>query len=299
MTHVPSELERALDGAKLSETSRATYKTAVRGFVTAAGRDPSCWTPERLDGWLRSLAIEPQTKNVYLAGIKRAARRWAALHKTHCFADAVEGFVVTEQKHPRTPEPLDHEQLGAMFRVCARADNPMQLRDRALLAVALHTGFRRRELARIEMTDLDHRGRSIVTIAKRGKRHRVRVSADCWARLDAWVSWLRRRHIGTGRVFRSLRRCLDQELSWCVGPSMRPESVWRTVKRLAKQAGIRMRVCTHSLRHSLVAALRDRGVPEIEIARRIGHASTATTALYGRGRLSEVLVDVRDDELPT
>jgi integrase len=56
-----------------------------------------------------------------------------------------------------------------------------------------------------------------------------------------------------------------------------------------------MRVTTHSLRHSTVALLRDRGVSEEQIATRLGHASTSTTALYG----GDLVRDVGDDELPT
>lgn len=291
-----TDLERVLDGAKLSETTRKQYKMAVRSYVAYAGTSPSNWTSESLESWLRQLKVSEPAKNCYLAAVKRAARRWAALHRSYCFADAVEGVFVPAQKHPRSPPPLDEEQLGAMMSTCARDDDPVALRDRCLLAIALATGFRRRELAQIEFEDLNARERSIVVIAKRNKRHQLRLSARCWARLDAWLSWLRRRHVASGRVFRWLRRCLDSEMGWCVGPSMRPESIYRIVKRRAKQAGIRMRVCTHSMRHSLAALLRARGaVSEEQIAKRLGHASTSTSELYG----GEIVRDASYDDLPT
>jgi integrase len=55
-----------------------------------------------------------------------------------------------------------------------------------------------------------------------------------------------------------------------------------------------VRVSTHSLRHSLAAILRARRVPEERIARRLGHASTSTTELYG----GDIVHDVLDDGLP-
>lgn len=300
-TRNESELERVLDGARLAETTRAQYKTIVRLYVDYAGRDPRNWTPDTCEAWLQSLTVEPQTKNSYLAALKRASRRWAGLARGRWdFAAAIEGVVAPESKHPRTPEPLDEQQLDAMLGTCSRGDDPIALRDRCLLAVALATGFRRRELARIECGDLDHAQRAIVVIAKRGKRHRVRVSAQCWNRIAAWLAWLKRRHIpttGKSRLFRALRRCIDAELSYCVYASMRPETIWRIVKRRARQAGIKMRVTTHSMRHSLAAILRERGVAEERIARQLGHAAVETTDLYGRGS-REIVHDVLADGLP-
>jgi integrase len=300
--HTESELERVLDGARLADTTRAQYKAIVRLYVDYAGRDARKWTPATCEAWLSTLHVEPQTKNSYLAALKRASRRWAGLAPGRWdFAAAVEGVVVPEAKHPRTPEPLDEQQLDAMLATCASDADPIALRDRCLLAVAIATGFRRRELAQIECGDLDHAQRAIVVVAKRGKRHRVKVSAQCWQRIEAWLAWLRRRHVpttGRSRLFRALRRCLDAELSYCVYEAMRPETIWRIVRRRARQAGIRMRVTTHSLRHSTAAILRARGVPEERIARRLGHASVATTELYGRaGR--ETVHDVLDEQLPS
>lgn len=300
MTTSTSELERVLDGAKLADTTRREYKRAVRAYVQFAGADSNGWSPSSVESWLASLLVEPITRNVYLAAIKRASRRWASLHRTWDFAAAVEGAVVPERKHPASPEPLDKDQLGALLGTCSRTNDPVDLRDRALLAVAIATGLRRRELAYMECADIDPKERSVVVIAKRGRRHRVRLSQQAWARVDAWFTWLRRRHIpttGTSRVWRSLRRCLDAELTWCVGPSMTPEAVYRIVRRRAASAGLDG-VTTHALRHSLIAALRDRGLSEEQIARRVGHASTATTSLYGRGRAREVVIDAGEDGLP-
>lgn len=298
MTRARTELEQALDGAKLSPTTRSLYKMVVRSYVRFAGARPQDWTAASIEAWRDALTVSPPAKNVYLAAVKRAARRWAALHKTYDVSAAVEGVLVPATKHPRSPTPLAEAELSSMLGTCARSDDPVDVRDRALLAVAIATGLRRAALARIECDDLDACDRSIVVIEKRNKRHRVRLSVQAWARLDVWLAWLRRRHVpttGTSRVWRSLRRCLDAELGWCVGGGMEPDAIYRIVRRRAKRAGITTRVCTHSLRHSLVALLRERGVPEEQIAKRLGHASTSTTALYG----GDIVRDGGDDGLPT
>lgn len=88
------------------------------------------------------------------------------------------------------------------------------------------------------------------------------------------------------------------------GPGLRPAAVYRLVVRRARAAAIDMRVCTHSLRHTTVvhatarAMARDRGATEEQIARRLGHASTATTELYGHGDSDEIVPTLDDDWLP-
>jgi integrase len=292
-----TQLEQVIaESTRLAEPTIKQYRIAVRSFVHFAGMDPSQWTPSAAVAWSQQLRVRPKSKNVYIAGLRYASRRWAALHDGRDFAGALETVLVPAEKHSRSPKPLGEEQLDAMLGTCARADSPLDLRDRAILAIAIATGFRRASIAGIEFDDLDHRNRSIVVVQKGNRVHRVRVGAQCWARITAWIAWLRRHHVGSGRVFRGLRRKLDAELGWHVGKALDGEAVYRIVKRRARAAGIRERVCAHTFRHSLAALLRQRGVPEEQIAKRLGHANAATTALYGQ---HEVLHDVLDDRLPS
>lgn len=287
-----TELEAVVAGSKrLACRSKTQYRAVVRDFVRFAGSDPQRWVPTTVDAWARQLTVSPISQNAYLHAIRYASRRWAALHDRRDFAAATETVLVPALKHPSSPKPLTEDQLQNLLGACVGADDPNDLRDRAILAIGLHAGFRRAEIAKIELADLDHRDHSIVAIVKRNKRLRVRVGEMCWARIDAWVSWLRRRHLGTGRVFRSLRRCLNAELGYCVGNSMTPESIYNVIRRRARQAGIPDRVCSHTLRHSCVALLRARGVPEEEIARRLGHASVGTTAGYGGELTRDAIAD--------
>ena len=285
-----SPLEEAVSTSKrLTCTTRRQYLGVVRHFLAFAGPNPTSWTPAVVDSWMQQLTVEPISINAYIAALKFASRRWAALHDRRDFAAAAENVLVPATKHSRSPIPLNEDQLRDLFATCDGGD-PVDLRDRAIIAIGLHAGFRRAEIARIEFDDLDHGERSIVVIAKRNKRHRVRVGAACWDRIDAWLEWLRRRHVGSGRVFRSLRRCLDAELGYCVGASMTPGAIYGVIRGRARRAGIDG-VCSHTLRHSCVALLRGRGVPEHEIARRVGHASVETTALYGGDLVRDQVAD--------
>ena len=60
----------------------------------------------------------------------------------------------------------------------------------------------------------------------------------------------------------------------------------RTVKRLARRAGISKRISPHSLRHSFITLALDAGVPLRDVQEAASHADPRTTMRYDRGRQS-------------
>ena len=60
----------------------------------------------------------------------------------------------------------------------------------------------------------------------------------------------------------------------------------RTVKRLARRAGITKRISPHSLRHSFITAALDAGVPLRDVQEAASHADPRTTMRYDRARQS-------------
>jgi site-specific recombinase XerD len=58
----------------------------------------------------------------------------------------------------------------------------------------------------------------------------------------------------------------------------------RTVKRLARKAGITKCISPHSLRHSFITAALDAGVPLRDVQEAASHADPRTTMRYDRGR---------------
>jgi integrase/recombinase XerD len=58
----------------------------------------------------------------------------------------------------------------------------------------------------------------------------------------------------------------------------------RTVKRLARRAGITKRISPHSLRHSFITAALNAGVPLRDVQEAASHCDPRTTMRYDRGR---------------
>jgi site-specific recombinase XerD len=161
---------------------------------------------------------------------------------------------------------LDRMELGA-FIAQAGAAGPM---DHALACLLGLLGMRVSEACGVDIENLGtERGHRTVFIIGKGNKPaliplppRVARAVDA-ARGD--------RLEGPLLLTRSGRR-LDRH------------AATRTVRRVAKRAGITKRISPHSLRHSFITAALDAGVPlrDVQIAAR--HADPRTTTRYDRAR---------------
>ena len=66
----------------------------------------------------------------------------------------------------------------------------------------------------------------------------------------------------------------------------------RTVKRLARHAGITKHISPHSLRHSFITAALDAGVPLRDVQEAASHADPAPPRVRRAGRRSGGVLDV-------
>lgn len=106
-------------------------------------------------------------------------------------------------------------------------------RDRALLAILLGCGLRRREAAELDIAQLQRREDHWAIVDLIGKGRHVRtVPVPEWVKA-AVDSWLASAEIKDGRLFRCVCRAGK---TW--GEGMTERVVWHVVKDCAKQAGI-------------------------------------------------------------
>ena len=71
---------------------------------------------------------------------------------------------------------------------------------------------------------------------------------------------------------------------------MFPNSINRTLKRLAKKAGIKKNIHNHSLRHLWATSMLDNGVSLERIQLCMGHSDISVTTRYAKIRNAEQVV---------
>jgi site-specific recombinase XerD len=147
-------------------------------------------------------------------------------------------------------------------------------RDRAILAVLLGCGLRRRELADLDFTHLQQREEHWAIVDLVGKGGHIRtVPIPTWVKttVDAWANAA---ELNTGKVFRCVCRAGKR---W--GDGVTERLVWHVVKHYAVELGFRA-VAPHDLRRSCAKLCHAAGGELEQIQFLLGHVSVQTTERY-------------------
>jgi site-specific recombinase XerD len=147
-------------------------------------------------------------------------------------------------------------------------------RDRAILAVLLGCGLRRRELADLDFRHLQQREEHWAIVDLIGKGGHIRtVPVPEWvkATIDLWISAA---GISVGRVFRCVCRAGKR---W--GDGVTERVVWHVVKQYATKLGF-TGLAPHDLRRSCAKLCHSAGGELEQIQFLLGHVSVQTTERY-------------------
>jgi integrase/recombinase XerC len=207
------------------------------------------------------------------------ARRLASLRSFFRFGQR-EGWAQSNPakplRNPRKPRKLPHflstEDLGRLLQSPA-PDNPMGLRDRAILETMYSAGLRVSELVGLNDADLDFQA-GIVRVRGKGRRERLSpIGSYATRALGRWL------HV---------RRLSPREPSGANAPvfvnkfgrRLTTRSVARMLEKYLRQTGLDRRTTPHSLRHSFATHLLDRGADIRSVQELLGHKSLVTTQIY-------------------
>ena len=147
-------------------------------------------------------------------------------------------------------------------------------RDRALLALLLACGLRRREVTTLKLCDLEQRENHWAIVDMVGKGGHIRtVPIPDWVRTEL-EEWIMAANINDGKIFRRVDRL---ERIWGEGLSVK--AVWHIVKDSAKQAGL-PNIAPHDLRRSCARLCQTAGGELEQIQFLLGHVSIQTTERY-------------------
>ena len=147
-------------------------------------------------------------------------------------------------------------------------------RDRAILAVLLGCGLRRRELTELTTEHFQRREDHWTIVDLIGKGGHVRtVPVPTWVKQTV-DDWLVAARVADGRLFR--RVCRTGTI-W--GEEMTEKVVWHVVKQYAGKLGI-SKLAPHDLRRSCARLCHNAGGELEQIQFLLGHVSVQTTEKY-------------------
>ena len=147
-------------------------------------------------------------------------------------------------------------------------------RDRALLAILLGCGLRRRELTELDFRHLQRRDEHWAIVDLVGKGGHIRtVPVPDWVK-SVIDEWSLAAGVASGRV---LRCVCKTGTAW--GDGISEKVVWQVVKQYARKLGL-AKLAPHDLRRSCARLCRLAGGELEQIQFLLGHISVQTTERY-------------------
>jgi tyrosine recombinase XerC len=162
---------------------------------------------------------------------------------------------------------LEQEMEQALDRP---ADSLWELRDRLILELLYATGCRVSELAGMELTDLDLKGRSIRVRGKGGKERVVFFGASAGRVLREYLLARRGLAPADGRSLLVNRR----------GERLTVRGIQGIVDKVLRASGLQKSASPHTFRHSFATHLLARGRDIRLVQELLGHSRLSTTQIY-------------------
>jgi len=151
-------------------------------------------------------------------------------------------------------------------------DEPLAIRDRAMLEFAYATGVRVSELVALKLQDILFEDGVARVFGKGAKERLVPVGRRALGAVSLYAREIRptldRGH-GRGVLFLNAR-----------GTPLSRVGAWGVIKANARRAGLAKRVTPHTLRHTFATHLLEGGADLRAVQEMLGHVDLATTQLY-------------------
>lgn len=253
---------------------REDLTQAVEFFRAHLQREfsPDALTPRLLRAFLAWLP-ENSYERTTIARRVAALRTWC---KFLCRQGTLETNPAVGLRGPRLDKKLPHflqrEEVLRLL-VAPPEDEPLGLRDRALLETLYSAGVRVAELVGLNIEDLDL-GEGFATVRGKGRKERLALlGPPCLRAIQAWLplwSTFGKRAFTSG----------DPVYLNHLGTRLTTRSVGRMLEKYLGQAGLDPRTSPHTLRHSFATHLLDAGADIRGVQELLGHRSLGTTQIY-------------------
>ena len=174
----------------------------------------------------------------------------------------------------RLPKALSISEIEAVLNLGANADDPIAIRDNAILESLYSTGVRISELTNLNLLslkDLKING-TLKILGKGGKERIVPIGKSASKSIERYLVRSRPnflRNSNETALFLNTR-----------GKRISRQTVWQVVQDYAKHAGIKTHLSPHTFRHSFATHLLDGGADIRVVQELLGHSSVTTTQIY-------------------
>jgi len=259
----------------LADNTLTAYETDLRdllGFLADKGlHEPAEVRIGHVEQWLRSLCERSYATSSIARKLAVVRMLWKFLHGNGYVAGEVVDLLASPRTWHRLPRIVGQQQVFALLEA-PNKDDPLYLRDRAILELFYAAGLRAGELAGLRLGNVNLQVGFVRCVGK-GRRERVvPVGGPAVAAVRDYIEILRPRlahdtaqdHLFLSRTGKALDR----------------HNIYRLVRKYALRAGLSVKVTPHTLRHCFASHLLAGGADLRIVQELLGHASVTTTQIY-------------------
>ena len=274
-----------------SVNSKRNYAKALdEVFTLCANRSQGISRPLLMEyrATMIDKGLSPSTINVRLAAIRKLvseARRNGMLDAAE--AAQLEDVPNVKLRGRRMGNWLTRDQAKELLAIPNRSTLKGK-RDYCILALLVGCALRRRELASLEVEEIQLREGRWVIADLRGKGGRVRtVAIPMWVK-QAVNAWMTAARVEEGKLLRSINKAGKLKRD-----QLNDGAIWSVVESCAKEIGIE-RFGAHDLRRTCAKLCRKNGGDLEQIKFLLGHSSIQTTERY-LGSEQDIATAVNDN----
>lgn len=282
----PTELERAVDHylrhvsieRGLSANTVGAYRRDLAAYLGLLARRGVTGPVQISSADVSAFAVELRSRPGDALAASSVARMLSSVRGLHRFLldeGVVSDDVSADQKPPklasRLPKAITIEQMASVIDA-ASGDDPLALRDKALLELLYATGARISEAVDLNVDDVID-GDVVRLLGKGGKQRIVPLGSYARAAVDAYLVRVRPllsvRGAATPALFLGVR-----------GARVSRQNAWLIIRARAEQAKLGIEISPHTFRHSFATHLLAGGADVRVVQELLGHSSVATTQIY-------------------
>jgi site-specific recombinase XerD len=257
-----------MNARKLGAHSQRSHIQSCKRFAAFLKRSPDTATPDdmrRFQLHLIESGVSIGNRNRIMTGVKFLVR--VTLRRLDLAAEIY--HLREPQKIPEVMSPDETRRLLAVA---------TSLKARVMLSLGYGCGLRASEVVRLKVKHIDSAQKIIRIEQSKGRKDRnVMLSPEMIDLLRQW--WKVRRGYDAHTTPLQERWLFPGSKP---GQPMSTRQLNRLFHEAADGAGIRKRVCLHTLRHSFATHLLERGADIRIIQALLGHDKLDTTARYTR-----------------
>jgi integrase/recombinase XerD len=259
----------------LASNTIKSYKTDLEEYINFLVKNYSIKDPDTISKeHIRNFITRLKRKDNSAASVSRKISAIRSFHKYLLLEKLTSHNVALgislPKKEKKLPVVLSIDEVDALM-IAADGDEPLELRNKAMLELLYGSGLRVTELLDLRVSHL-HLNMGFVDIIGKGNKERI-------VPIGEEAHYAIKRYIDKGRPH--LKKVPGDILFVnSRGASISRVGFYKTLKKLALKAGIMKNISPHTLRHSFASHLLENGVDLRMVQELLGHEDIATTQIY-------------------